>query len=188
MAYKKKTARRRRRATGYTVGRAPIRRRKMNGTKRRSYRRTGGMRGITKTIGADAITAAQVGAGLLLSGLVASLIPVKEGGPNWLKPVGVGAAGLLLAGMGPKALRPVGLGITAGAIAIGAKQAFPALPAPMQGLGRIGKASPQQLRQLETAIRNQLASRGTAMVNGIRGDIPGGMAGMPTAMAGRHLV
>jgi hypothetical protein len=116
---KKKTARRRRRS-GYTVGPAPVRRRKMNGVRRTKSRRRGRIRGISTGVQADAVNVLQMAVGAIGGGMLIGL--AERITPNYyVRAGGVAVLGIMLGKFSLK-LKPIGLGMaTAGVVGVGTK-------------------------------------------------------------------
>jgi len=166
---KKKTARRRRRS-GYTVGPAPVRRRKMNGARRtKSTRRRGRIRGIGTGIQADAMTVAQMAVGAIAGGM---LIGVAERiAPNYyVRAGGALVVGLMLGKFMPKA-KTVGLGIaTAGAVGIGTKLLNKAgvMPGTLNGRRQLDPAKMRELVATMKARGRGLNRAGDMTLNDVR--------------------
>lgn len=153
----KKQARRRR--TGYTVGPAPIRRRKMNGARRKSTRRRGRMHGVSAGIQTNAMNVLQMAVGAIGGGMLIGL--AERITPNYyVRAGGTAVVGLMLGRYMPKA-KMVGLGIaTAGVVGIGTKLLNNAgiTPGALNGRRTISK---EQMK----ALHDKLKAAGRRSIN-----------------------
>jgi hypothetical protein len=153
----------RKRVTGYTVGRSPIRRRKLNGVRRKRR-----MNAALGSFQRDAVDVVQVGIGGLLGG-VAMGMAAKLSGNQYVRGAGAALVGVLLARMVPQA-RSVAIGFGgAGVMALGMKAMSDAGVAVPGAINATRKLTPAQTKALADAVK-----RGRAQLNGDLSDVMNG--------------
>lgn len=149
----------RKRATGYTVGNKPIRRRKLNGARKSRRRRMNGA-GKVESIARSAVA---VALGSLAGG--AAIHFTKKWVPNYyVRTGGAAVLGVIIAKYAPK-MREVGIGVSvAGLGMMGAKALSDAGVLPVESLNGTGRKTitPAQMRALTERLKAAGALNGAA--------------------------